>query len=45
MGRFLGVGLAQALMIAFFTILVIVGLKVIVNKHYVSGVTELVNAV
>jgi len=43
--KFLGVGLVKALGLALFTICIILGLKVIFNKYYVSGVTEAVNAV
>jgi hypothetical protein len=43
--KFMGVGLKQALSLALFTILVIVALKVIVNKKPIPGVSDVVNAV
>lgn len=42
---FLGLGLGKALSIALFTMVVIVGLKVITTRYPVNGLTEFVNAV
>lgn len=44
-GKFLGVGLQNALGIAFLTMLVIVGMKVIFTKYEVEGVSEVVRSV
>lgn len=41
-GKFLGVGLQNALGIALLTLLVSVALKVIFTKYEVSGVSEVV---
>lgn len=43
-GKFLGVGLQNALGIALFTLLVSVALKVIFTKYEVEGVSEVVRA-
>ncbi|MBB4876435.1 hypothetical protein ACFTRE_22045 [Bacillus subtilis] len=43
--KFAGVGLKNMIVIALFTMMVIVVTKVIVTKHPVNGVTQLVNAV
>ena len=43
-GKFLGVGLQNALGIALFTLLVSVGLKVIFTKYEIEGVSEVVRA-
>ena len=43
-GKFLGVGLQNALGIALFTLLVSVSLKVIFTKYEVEGVSEVVRA-
>lgn len=43
-GKFLGVGLQNALGIALFTLLVSVMLKVIFTKYEVEGVSEVVRA-
>ncbi|MEC1692615.1 hypothetical protein P9E05_14120 [Bacillus mojavensis] len=45
MKKFAGVGLKNMIVIALFTMMVIVVTKVIVTKHPVNGVTQLVNAV
>ena len=41
-GKFLGIGLQNALGIAIFTLLVIVSLKIIFTKHEVEGVSEVI---
>lgn len=41
-GKFLGVGLQNALGIAFLTMLVSVCMKVIFTKYEVSGISEVV---
>jgi len=43
--KFAGVGLKNMIVIALFTMMVIVVTKVIVTKHPINGVTQLVNAV
>lgn len=43
-GKFLGVGLQNALGIALFTLLVSVALKVIFTKYEIEGVSEVVRA-
>ncbi|NRQ87291.1 hypothetical protein HQK35_18995 [Bacillus velezensis] len=43
--KFAGVGLKNMIVISLFTMMVIVVTKVIVTKHPVNGVTQLVNAV
>ena len=43
-GKFLGVGLQNALGIALFTLLVSVSLQVIFTKYEVEGVSEVVRA-
>lgn len=43
-GKFLGVGLQNALGIALFTLLVSVMLKVIFTKYKIEGVSEVVRA-
>lgn len=43
-GKFLGVGLQNALGIALFTLLVSVALKVIFTKYEVEGISEVVRA-
>lgn len=43
-GKFLGVGLQNALGIALFTLLVSVMLKVIFTKYEIEGVSEVVRA-
>ena len=43
-GKFLGVGLQNALGIALFTLLVSVSLKVIFTKYEIEGVSEVVRA-
>ncbi|MFE7740632.1 hypothetical protein [Bacillus cereus] len=43
--KFAGVGQKNMIVIALFTMMVIVVTKVIVTKHPVNGVTQLVNAV
>lgn len=42
--RFLGVGLKTAILIALFTIVFSVILKVIFAKYYVKGVSEVIQA-
>lgn len=41
-GKFLGVGLTNALGIAFFTMLVLVATKVIFTMYHVEGISEVV---
>ena len=43
-GKFLGVGLQNALGISLFTLLVSVALKVIFTKYEIEGVSEVVRA-
>ena len=43
--KFLGVGLARAIALALFVILVIVVLKVIFTKWQLPGITEIIHAV
>lgn len=43
--KFLGMGLKQGLSTGFFVILMIVVLKVVLNKYPVKGVTEVINVV
>lgn len=43
-GKFLGVGLQNALGIALFTLLVSVMLKVIFTKYEIEGISEVVRA-
>lgn len=43
--KFGGVGLANAFILGLFTILLIVGLKIMMTKKPVPGVTEIVQAV
>lgn len=43
-GKFLGVGLTNAMGIAIFTMIVIVCLKVIFTKHEVEGVSQVVRS-
>lgn len=43
-GKFLGVGLQNALGLALFTLLTSVALKVIFTKYEVEGVSEVVRA-
>ena len=43
--KFLGVGLQNALGIAFLTMIVIVCMKVIFTKYEISGVSEVVRTV
>lgn len=45
MDKFLGVGLKNAVLLALFTMLVIVMAKVIFTKYPVRGLSELVQAV
>lgn len=44
-GKLFGVGLKNALMLAIFTMLIIVMSKVVFNKYNVPGVSTVVNAV
>lgn len=44
-GKFLGIGLQNALGIAMFTMLVIVCMKVIFTQHEVEGISEVVRSV
>lgn len=44
-GKFLGVGLTKALSLAIFTMLVIVATKVIMAKHPIAGVSEVIASV
>jgi len=44
-GKLMGVGLKNAVALAIFTMLVIVGSKVVFNKYNVPGVSSVVNAV
>lgn len=43
-GKFLGVGLTNAIGIALFTMLTSVCLKVVFSKHEIEGVSEVVRA-
>ena len=43
-GKFLGVGLTNALGIAIFSMLVIVGLKIIFTKYEIEGISEVVRS-
>lgn len=45
MDKFLGVGLKNAVGLTFFIIIMILMFKVVLNKHPVTGATELVNAI
>lgn len=45
MNRFAGVGLKNLLVIGMFTIVMIVVLKVVLTKHPVKGISDVVNAV
>ncbi|WP_431806296.1 hypothetical protein [Bacillus pumilus] len=45
MNRLAGVGLKNLIVIAMFTMLFIVGLKVIMAKYPVAGMSEVVHAV
>ncbi len=45
MDKFLGVGLKNAVLLALFTMLIIVMTKVIFTKYPVRGLSELVQAV
>lgn len=45
MKKFAGVGLKNLIVIALFTMMFIVVAKVVMTKHEVNGVTQLVNAV
>jgi len=43
--KFAGVGLKNMIVIGLFTMIMIVVLKVVITKHPVKGVSEIVNAV
>ncbi|MGE6604864.1 hypothetical protein ACQKEY_24610 [Lysinibacillus fusiformis] len=45
MEKFAGVGLKNMIVIGLFTMIMIVVLKVVITKHPVKGVSEIVNAV
>ncbi|KYC77732.1 hypothetical protein B4092_4707 [Bacillus licheniformis] len=45
MQKFAGVGLKNMVVIAMFTMVFIVMAKVVLTKHEINGVTQLVNAV
>lgn len=44
-GKFAGVGLTNALVLALLTILVIVALKVATAKYPITGLTDIIQAV
>ena len=45
MGKFGGVGLKNMVVIALFTMIIIVVMKTVLTKHPVKGVSEVVQAV